>query len=189
MRGQGVQPAMRPITIVAHELQRAVRRLGTDRGLTLAAAAALRAATAAADPQLPLQRIMTMADVAHEAQWNGRLSARFVTTLTLIGVGLVVAGCTLSRRMQWGSEDARSPSAWRSARGRLTSAALGLLAGVVFTMIWDAVLFSGRVNLRFAQPDVLVPVAVILTVVMLVACAVPALRAARLNPGSVLRAE
>ena len=45
-------------------------------------------------------------------------------------------------------------------------------------MIWDAVLFSGRVNLLFAQPDVLVPVAMILMMVMLIACAVPALRAA-----------
>ena len=44
-------------------------------------------------------------------------------------------------------------------------------------------------NLRFAQLDVLVRVAVILLVVMLVACAAPALRAARLNPGAVLRAE
>ena len=66
--------------------------------------------------------------------------------------------------------------------------ALGLLTGIICTMIWDAVLFS-RVNLRFAQPDVLVPVAVILMLVMLVACALPALRAARLDPGSVLRGE
>jgi ABC-type antimicrobial peptide transport system permease subunit len=68
-------------------------------------------------------------------------------------------------------------------------AALGLLAGIIFTMTWDAVLFSGRVNLRFAQPGVLVPVAVILTFVVLIACAVPAVRAARLDPSSVLRGE
>jgi len=36
------------------------------------------------------------------------------------------------------------------------------------TMLWDAVFFSGGVNLRFAQPDVLVPVAAILAVVMIV---------------------
>ena len=67
--------------------------------------------------------------------------------------------------------------------------ALGLLAGIIFTMIWDAVLFSGRVNLRYAQADVLMPVAVVLMIVMLMACAVPARRAARLDPGSALRSE
>ena len=170
-----------------------------SRGQT-GTAAALRAATAAADPQLPLQRIMTMADVVHEAQWNGRLSARFLTTLTLIGVGLVIAGLyavtahavgqrrrEIAIRMALG---ARASHVGRAVMARAGwQVALGLLAGIVCTMIWDAVLFSGRVNLRFAQPDVLVPVAVILTVVMLVACGVPALRAARLEPGSVLRAE
>lgn len=163
-------------------------------------AEALRATTAVVDPQLPLQRILTMADIAHEAQWNGRLSARFLTTLTLIGVGLVIAGLYAvtahsvgQRRREIAIRMALGARAAHVGRAVLTRAgwqvALGLLAGIIFTMIWDAVLFSGQVNLRFAQPDVLVPVAVILLVVMLVACAVPALRAARLNPGSVLRAE
>ena len=61
-----------------------------------------------------------------------------------------------------------------------------LLAGIIFTMTSDAVLFSGRVNLRFAQPGVLVPVAVILTIVVLIACAVPAVRAARLDRAAAL---
>jgi predicted permease len=165
-----------------------------------ATAAALRAATAAADPQLPLHRVMTMAEVAHEAEWNGRLSARFLTTLTLIGVGLVVAGLYAvtahaigQRRREIAIRMALGARAGHIGRAVLARAcwqvALGLLAGIVCTMIWDAVLFSGRVNLRFAQPDVLVPVAVMLTIVMLVACAVPVLRASRLDPGSVLRAE
>ena len=142
---------------------------------------------------------MTMADVAHEAEWNGRLSARFLTTLTLIGVGLVIAGLyavtahavgqrrrEIAIRMALG---ARGTHVGRAVLARAAwQVALGLLTGIICTMIWDAVLFS-RVNLRFAQPDVLVPVAVILMLVMLVACALPALRAARLDPGSVLRGE
>ena len=164
------------------------------------AAAALRRAAVAADPQLPLQRIITMADVAHEAEWNGRLSARFLTTLTLIGVGLVIAGlyavtahAVSQRRREFAIRmalGARAAHIGRTVVVRASwQAALGLLAGIIFTMTWDAVLFSGRVNLRFAQPGVLVPVAVILTFVVLIACAVPAVRAARLDPSSVLRGE
>jgi putative ABC transport system permease protein len=67
--------------------------------------------------------------------------------------------------------------------------AAGLMFGIICTMIWDAALFSGSLNTRFAQPDVLLPVAGVLTLVMLLACLVPAHRAARLDPGSVLRGE
>jgi predicted permease len=163
-------------------------------------AAALRAAAVAIDPQLPLQRIMTMGDVVHEAEWNGRLSARFLTTLTLIGLGLVLAGlyavtahAVRQRRRELAIRLALGAQATHVGRSVVVRAcgqvALGLFAGIICTMIWDAVLFSGGVNPRFAQPDVLVPVAVILVVVMLVASAVPAVRAARLDPGSILREE
>jgi putative ABC transport system permease protein len=166
----------------------------------IGAAAALRRAAVAADPQLPLQRIITMADVAHEAEWDGQLSARFLTTLTLIGVGPFIAGlyavtahAVSQRRREFAIRIALGARAAHIGRAVVVraswQAAPGLLAGIIFTMIWDAVLFSGRVNLRVAQPGVLVPVAVILTIVVLIACAVPAVRAARLDPSSVLRGE
>ena len=163
-------------------------------------AAALRRATVAADPHLPLQRIMTLGDVAHEAEWNGRLSARFLTTLTLIAAGLVIAGLYAvtahavgQRRRELAIRKALGAQARHVGGAVLIRAswqvALGLLAGIICTMIWDAVLFSGRVNLRFAQPDVLLPVSLLLIVVLLLACAVPALHASRLDPGPVLRSE
>ena len=66
---------------------------------------------------------------------------------------------------------------------------LGLTVGVVCTMAWDAVFFSGRANVRFVRPDVLLPVAALLAIVMFTACIVPAQRAARLDPLRALRAE
>jgi ABC-type antimicrobial peptide transport system permease subunit len=56
-------------------------------------------------------------------------------------------------------------------------------------MAWDAVFFSGRINLRFRSPDVLLPVASVLVLIMFVACVIPARRAARLDPVAALRGD
>lgn len=165
-----------------------------------ATASALRTTAAALDPGLPVDRLRTMTDVRHEAEWNGRLSLAALTTLTLLGVCLVTAGLYAStahgvvqRRRELAVRMALGAQQTHVARIVLQRATwhvtLGLLAGVICTIIWDSVLFSGRPNLRSAAPDIVLPVAAILTVVMLIACLVPAQRAARVNPASVLKGE
>jgi hypothetical protein len=77
---------------------------------------------------------------------------------------------------------------WLPGAGRFDGAA-GLVAGILCTLAWDAAFFSGRVDTRFADPKVLVPVALVLTLVTITACAVPVRRATRLNPVVALRQE
>ena len=63
-----------------------------SRGEPEAMATSLRAAAVAVDPHLPLYRVMTMQEVIHEAEWNRRISVRFVRTLTILAVGLLIVG-------------------------------------------------------------------------------------------------
>ena len=63
------------------------------------------------------------------------------------------------------------------------------MLGIICTAFWDAVLFTGRIDARCAAPHVVLPVAAVLTVVMLIASLVPAQRATRLQPAAVLKGE
>jgi ABC-type antimicrobial peptide transport system permease subunit len=66
---------------------------------------------------------------------------------------------------------------------------LGLVLGIICTSIWDAVLFTGKIDARFAAPDVLLPVSGVLMMVMLTASLAPAERATRLPPAAILKRE
>lgn len=195
-------PEPEPVVYVAFgatapETATLVVRSRAERAVT---ASALRTAAAALDPELPIDRLRTMTEVRHEAEWNGRLSAAALTTLTLLGVCLVTAGLyavtahTVAER--------RREIAIRMALGARTThvrrivlqraiwqVTLGLAFGIICTMIWDAVLFTGRPDLRFAAPDIVFPVAAVLALVILIACLGPAERAARLNPAAILKGE
>ena len=163
-----------------------------------ATASALRTTAAALDPELPVDRLRTMTDVRHEAEWNGRLSAAALTMLTLLGVCLVTAGLyavtahgVVQRRREIAVRMALGAQRTHVTRIVLQRAtwqvALGLVMGIICTVVWDSVLFSGRPDLSSAAPGIVIPVAGVLTLVTLIACLVPARRAAGLNPASVLK--
>jgi ABC-type antimicrobial peptide transport system permease subunit len=67
--------------------------------------------------------------------------------------------------------------------------ASGLAFGLVGTLGATPVLQDLPVTVRPPDPMILVPVGVLLTMLALVACFVPARRAARVDPMSVLRSE
>ena len=52
----------------------------------------LRQEVMAIDPALPLYRFATMAQAIEDAQWNGRVSHRLITGLTLIAVLISIVG-------------------------------------------------------------------------------------------------
>jgi putative ABC transport system permease protein len=160
--------------------------------------AVLRQTIAAIDPNLPLYRVRTMQQVAYEAEWNGRVSNRFVITLGLLALSLSIVGlyavtahAVAQRRQEIGLRmalGARSADVRRLIlRRAIFQVALGLVAGTAGAIAWDALFFSGRVDVRFAAPGVLIPIAALLVLVTAVACVVPLRRAIRLDPSTALR--
>lgn len=162
--------------------------------------AALRREAMQVDPDLPLYRVMTMGQAIDKAQWNGRVSHRLIVMLTILALGLSVVGLyavtahavgqrtqEIGIRMALG---ARPGQVRRLILSRaIAQVALGLVFGIAGTMAWGAAFSSGRIDLSFADPRVLVPLSVLLALVTFVACLVPARRATRLDPVAALRQE
>jgi putative ABC transport system permease protein len=167
---------------------------------TTALTSGVREALRAIDPGLPLYRAMTMKRAIDEAEWNGRLSGRLALSVTLLALALSVVGLyavtayavaqrthEIGIRMALGARPVQL--GWFVARRAALQVGWGLLLGVLFTFTWDALLTSGRFDIRFASPGNLIPVAALLSGAVFLASFVPARRAARLDPAAVLRGE
>jgi putative ABC transport system permease protein len=160
----------------------------------------LREAVLALDANLPLFQIMTLDRVVHDAGWNVRVSSRLVTTLSLIvlllsSVGLyaVTAHAVNQRSKEIGiriAVGARPGQIRRLVLGRAGfQVMLGLFFGVLCTIAWDGMFFSGRVDKRLADPLVLGTIAALLASVTIAACVIPMRRAAQLDPITTLRQD
>ncbi len=158
----------------------------------------VRTEVSAIDPQLPLYRMRTMAQALRDAQWNGRLSSTLFRVLTLIAVGLSAVGLyavtsytvnqrthELGLRMTLGAR----PHHVVSVLGRrvLKQLSFGFFAGVVGTLLWQRMFFTGGGGPGAADPLSLIIVAAMLTAIAVTACAVPIRRATRLDPVEALR--
>jgi len=165
-----------------------------------AMAAALRADAQDVDANVPLYRIQTLAQAIRDADWNPRLSAQLANTLTLLcllltTVGLygVTAHAVSLRRRELGIRMALGATPRRLAAlvvsGARMPLGLGLLLGLAGAGAWNRAFPSGRPDLAVTSPLVLGLVVLVLALVTLAACTVPARRAARLDPAVVLRRE
>jgi putative ABC transport system permease protein len=160
----------------------------------------LRRAAMTVDAGLPLYRTTTLRQFVRDAQWNGRVSHQMIVMLTMLALGLALVGLyavmshtvtertrEIGLRMAIGAspEDVRrlilSRAAWQIS--------LGLVAGVAGSVIWDAVFFSGRPDVRLTAWHVLLPVAGVLIATTAAACWLPLRRATRLDPSAALRQE
>jgi len=170
----------------------------TDPGLPVAAA--MRGAARALDPALPLFQVETLADSLRRNSSFRREGTLFVAAfgvlaLILAGVGLygVVAFAVGERRREIGvrmalgarSRDVVALFVRRGARLAAIGVAAGLLATAVVTRLLAGMLF-GITPLDLAT---LAGASALLAGVALLASAVPASRAARIDPASALRAE
>jgi putative ABC transport system permease protein len=153
------------------------------------------------DPDLPLYRTMTLAQVVDEALWNQRVSSRLVYFLTAIALGLSTVGLyavtshavgqrtrEIGLRMALG---ARPRHVRRLViRRAAVQLALGLTAGILCNLAWDRMFSVGdRALLSPMDPLPLMMVSAVVVLVAGVACLMPVRRAVRMDPVAALRQE
>jgi predicted permease len=160
----------------------------------------LRREVMAIDPGLPLFRVATLVRAIEDAQWNGRVSHRLITALTLlavvvsiVGLYAVTAHAVSQRTREFGIRmafGARAADVGRLVLGRAAvPVGLGLLGGLAGSALWTSAFFSGAESPPLVRLDVFVPVAIGLVGVTLAACALPVRRAVRVDPARTLRVE
>jgi putative ABC transport system permease protein len=160
----------------------------------------IRRAVMAMDPELPISSFRTMEDYVGATTQQGRLVAGLLglfaaTALILAGVGLygVMSGVTAERtheiavRMAIG---ARGGQVVRMIlRQAMTSVAVGTAFGLTLSMILSRLAESQLFGITHLDPATYVGAFLFLTVVAILASAVPAFRATTVDPMSELRTE
>jgi predicted permease len=174
----------------------------TDRGVTLtikstgnpmALTPLVRRELAAIDPELPLYNVMAMRDRLDQSLVDRRTP--MLLALTFAGVALFLAALgiygvlayqvsqrtrEIGIRMALGSDASRI---FRMVLGEgMVLLAVGFAAGLALAVAARGALQTQLYGIGALDPTVLVAVAAVLGVVALIACAVPARRASRIDP-------
>jgi ABC-type antimicrobial peptide transport system permease subunit len=152
------------------------------------------------DPKLPISTASTMADRLSESIARPRfyltVSSGFAVTAALLGAigvyGVAAYWVTLRRReiairVALGASR-RSVMSMVIVRG-LKLAAIGAVAGMMLAAAGTRVIESMLFGITGRDPATLTSVSVLLAVLVVLGCLVPALKAARVDPMTTLRAE
>ncbi|HEY2294100.1 MAG TPA: ABC transporter permease [Thermoanaerobaculia bacterium] len=173
-----------------------VRTTGDPNGIV----PSLRRVVAALDHNIPVADVRTLEDVVAAGLAARRLGMALfgvfsVLSLVLAALGLyaVISYMVVQRRQEIGIRmalGAQARQVMRSVLGRgLALIAIGVLCGAL-AALWLGRFLAGLVfGVGTTDPITFGTVALLLAVTALVASMVPALRAARLDPASVLRSE
>ncbi|MEX2272476.1 MAG: FtsX-like permease family protein [Vicinamibacterales bacterium] len=160
----------------------------------------LRNAVAAIDPHLPLDRVMTLAEIRDGLTWFYRVFGGLFLAfglgaliLALIGVYAVMSFAVTRRRREIGTRMALGATRADVARLFVMEGSWRLLVGLAAGGALAAFL-TPRIALFLFQvsprdPMVFAAAVAIVAIVGLSACVVPALRAARQDPNACLRDE
>lgn len=169
-------------------------------GEPLALSQALREAVHEIDPDIPVYWVRTLDDWL----WAGNFTSRIVSTLfgifAFIAVALSAAGIysVLAYSVSQRTREIGVRRALGALDGRIlklifrqgvTQLAIGLAAGLVFAIGFAHLLSSILRGVSPFDPPTLAGVALILSIVAVLASLVPALRAMRVNPMDALRYE
>jgi ABC-type antimicrobial peptide transport system permease subunit len=163
-----------------------------------ALAATMRRAAAELDPSLPLANMKTMDE--HIARALAR--PRFVSTLTaafgLLALSLAIVG--VYGVMAWSVSERRREFAIRVALGvsgtallgvvmrkGVVLAAIGIVCGIAAARAATAVLTGMLFGVTAADPSVFALTTASIAVVVMAACYLPARRALRVDPATLLR--
>ena len=166
-----------------------------------AMAGAARAEVRAIDPDIPVVNLNTMAGFYEDRAMLGpRLIAQTVTAIGLVGVLLAIIGLygvvayAVSRRTREigirMAIGARPMDVLRMVLAQgLAFTAIGVAAGIVITLAAVRFVQNLAVGVSPRDPAVLIGVPVIVGLVMLAACWLPARRASRIDPIRALRQD
>jgi putative ABC transport system permease protein len=152
------------------------------------------------DPVQPVEHVMTVAQIADESVAPRRLNARLVTSFGIlalivaaIGIAAVLAFSVSARtneigiRMSLGADAGKVQRMVLSEGGVLVGA--GLVLGVAGSLVLAKLVQGLLFGVAARDPVTLAAVGLVMALVGLVACWVPAARAARIDPGTALRAQ
>ncbi len=160
----------------------------------------LRAAVASLDPLLALQQIQTMDQQLSSSEAPRRFNTSIISAfafgallLATIGVYAVIAFSVSMRAQEMAIRMALGSRRGEIVRLVLVSgaklAAIGCAAGLVGALAVSRLLSSMLFNVSATDPLILAASIVTMIVLSMVACAIPAQRAASANPVDALRAE
>jgi predicted permease len=161
---------------------------------------AVSAAVSKADPKLPVIRLRPMDEVVSGSVRRPRMLmhlfggfAALALVLAAIGTYGVLSYLVTDRRREIGIRmalGARREAVLASVLGSgLTLATVGLVAGLAAALALTRLIETMLFDVRPTDPATLVSVAAVIMSVALVACAVPAHRATRVDPITALREE
>jgi ABC-type antimicrobial peptide transport system permease subunit len=167
---------------------------------TAAIATALAADVRALNPEMPISEVITMREGVDRSTWSQRAA---VILLSIFGcIALLLAAIGLYGVMSYTVSQSKRELGLRMALGARTTDVLRIvmshgltltLAGVVFGVIASLSLtrLIGDLLYKISPRDPLTFIAAfgVMTVAALAACLLPAWRAMRVDPASVLRAE
>ncbi|HSR67256.1 MAG TPA: ABC transporter permease [Acidobacteriota bacterium] len=163
-------------------------------------AADLRAAVASLAQDVPVDVIGTMTSVIRRTvsrpRFNALLLASFALTAALlaaIGIYGVLSHSVTSRQAEIGVRmalGANTPRILRQVIGQgMAPVLLGLAAGIAAALAIGGVLAGQLFGVRPQDPATLTVIPILLAVVALAACYLPARRASRIDPARSLRAS
>ena len=161
---------------------------------------ALRSTVASLDPQLALQHMQTMDEALSASEAPRRFNTSVISAfafgallLAAIGVYAVIAFTVSMRAQEMSIRMALGSGRRQIVRLVLTSGAklaiIGCAAGLVGSLAVSKLLSSMLFNVSATDPLILTASIATMIVLSLVACAIPAQRAASANPVDALRAE
>lgn len=170
------------------------------RGSPLSAVPAIRAEFASLDPELPLFQFETMRSRLERSKWQARLFfvvmaglGGLALVLAAIGVYGVVSYSTAQRTREFGIRAALGAApAWIAGlvlREAIVLAGLGLSLGALLSAGMARVLQNLLYEVSPWSPLTFIAVSLLLAAVALLATAVPARRATRVDPMIALRVE
>jgi ABC-type antimicrobial peptide transport system permease subunit len=161
---------------------------------------AIGAAVAALDGRVPLRDVTTMTERIHQSTAVPRFRGLLFTSLGLLGLVLAVTG--VYGVMAYHVTERRRETAIRRALGASTDqvvgmtlatgarlAAAGIAVGMVIVFAATRSLSQFLYQVDPKDPVVMTGAAAVLATAALLACAWPALRAAKVDPATLLRDE